>query len=226
MANIKNSSKLKTYSFSLLELLVVICIIATLAAMMLPSLSRAKEYAYEVSCKNNIRSIALGTRTYMMDFKNKLPAPASGYWLDDFSTTSYPYTNTLKVYLCPKSTTKIKSTANLNGGTDYYICGTVSDNDKNNGLGNSPYKIDISNPGNSPTMVAFRAAAATAKRCIYENMRGANTSPRRNHFGYFNYITIDNMRLERAKDLYGFFWLDNKRELVYVTQPQTYSYSY
>lgn len=217
---------MKEFKFSLIELLVVMSMIATLATMMLPSLSRAKEYAYDISCKNNLRQMGLAFKTYMLDNKNKFPAPASCYWMDDFSTTSYTYTNSLKLYLCPKSTTKIRSPEDLNGGTDYYTCGNASDNDPNMGGGNSPYKIDINNPGNSPSLQAFRQALASANRCIYENMRGAYNNYRRNHLGYFNYITIDNMRLEKTKNLYGFFVLDSKREIYYIIQNPTYSYPY
>lgn len=215
---------MRKFRFSLIELFVIISMIATLAAMMLPSLSRAKEYAYDVSCKNNLRNIGIGTKNYMLDNKNKYPSPE--YWLSDF-TPSYGYTNSLKIYICPKSTTKIRSASDLNGGTDYYTYGTVSDYDQDNGLGNSPYKIDMSNPGNVPTMIAFLSALTRIKHCIYENMRGENTNPKRNHLGYFNYILIDNLRLEKEKNLSGFFWLNHDGDFVDIgTGSSVYKYTY
>jgi prepilin-type N-terminal cleavage/methylation domain-containing protein len=71
--------------FTLIELLVVIAIIGVLAAMLLPSLHRAKEAAKSTECKNNLRQIGLALNLYVTDFA-KYPLAfyetPSGQWLE------------------------------------------------------------------------------------------------------------------------------------------------
>jgi prepilin-type N-terminal cleavage/methylation domain-containing protein len=59
--------------FSLVELLVVIAIVALLAALILPGLSRAREYAYFTSCKNSQRQISIACLLFASDNKGQLP---------------------------------------------------------------------------------------------------------------------------------------------------------
>ena len=81
-------------AFTLIELLIVIAIIATLVSMLLPSLSRAKQMAKSVMCLSNLRNFALAAHIYAESYDGTYPialyntsTPTNTSYAWDFITT-------------------------------------------------------------------------------------------------------------------------------------------
>src|SRR4051812_30416122 len=75
----------KQGGFTLIELLVVIAIIAILAAMLLPTLAKAKQKGQGVQCMNNHRQLCMAWRLYAEDNREVLV-----YASDDGTGNSNP----------------------------------------------------------------------------------------------------------------------------------------
>ncbi|HEX4646184.1 MAG TPA: prepilin-type N-terminal cleavage/methylation domain-containing protein, partial [Verrucomicrobiae bacterium] len=108
--------------FTLIELLIVIAIIAILAAMLLPALSRAKQRALALNCESNTKQLQLCWLLYAGDYNdaivsNAIDSPnawvsgAASQLANDLPGATnentmingilYRYNTSLKIYTCP-----------------------------------------------------------------------------------------------------------------------------
>jgi prepilin-type N-terminal cleavage/methylation domain-containing protein len=69
--------------FTIVELLVVVAIIASLVAFLMPALSRARAQALSVQCQSNLRQIGNALRAYANDFRDRYP--------DAYTTGNFGY---------------------------------------------------------------------------------------------------------------------------------------
>jgi prepilin-type N-terminal cleavage/methylation domain-containing protein len=101
--------------FTLIELLVVIAIIAILAALLLPSLARAKARAQRITCVSNLKQLGLAFTMWGQDHGDQYPSvvdPVEGgsktlmeTW-QHFMTLSFEL-STPKVLHCPSDGAKL-----------------------------------------------------------------------------------------------------------------------
>ncbi len=73
--------------FTLLELLVVTAILAILAALLFPVLSKSKQEAWQATCANNVRQLQMGWLMYSHDNSDILPHNSCG---DDGKSVENP----------------------------------------------------------------------------------------------------------------------------------------
>jgi prepilin-type N-terminal cleavage/methylation domain-containing protein len=68
-----SAMRMRKAGFTLIELLVVIAVIAVLMAILLPSLSRARESAKRAVCSGQVRQVGIAVLGYATDYENRMP---------------------------------------------------------------------------------------------------------------------------------------------------------
>lgn len=153
--------KKKKGSFTLIELLIVISIIAILAGLLLPALSKARDKAKSAACTGNLRNITLANIAYQGDY-NDYFAPsqsvASKTWavlLWDYlggqgtATWNVNWFQSLrrcKVLFCPgdkeicMTDGSARNTSHLSYGQNYYLTTYDSDFFGAEGTSKVPYR--------------------------------------------------------------------------------------
>jgi len=107
-------------AFTLLELLVVVAIVMVLLAILLPSLTKARELSRRVYCLNNLHQLGQGNTMYAGDYDgwlprrdqwwshdsiyNVTPGPgglAGGTWVNERVLSWLGYVNNYLTFYCP-----------------------------------------------------------------------------------------------------------------------------
>lgn len=95
----KEICQIQRRGFTLIELLVVISIISLLLAILMPSLSKAREQANRITCGANLKSIGLASLLYAEDNRNCLPAAYVMHWFRAVETGKLTNGNELAFHL-------------------------------------------------------------------------------------------------------------------------------
>jgi len=96
-------------AFTLVELLVVLAIIGILAALLLPTLGRAKRAAQTTACISNLRQLGIALTLYVQENEDRLPfcalLPSVNTNLPAITVPLMPYLKNKDGFRCPADKT-------------------------------------------------------------------------------------------------------------------------
>ena len=113
--------------FTLIELLVVLMIIGALTAILVPTLSRAKENAKKTKCLSNVRQLQIALQLYADSNDGRVPSreyEEGAVWVDRLE----PYYTNRKLLHCPTDKKDVDQSYLLNGFTDYFAMNSYASN--------------------------------------------------------------------------------------------------
>jgi prepilin-type N-terminal cleavage/methylation domain-containing protein/prepilin-type processing-associated H-X9-DG protein len=108
--------------FTLIELLVVIAMIAILAGMLLPSLSRANAKVKAAACLNNLRQWGLATQFYTLDNNDFLPSDGTPNPSASSTNTGWYVTLPRQLSVPPYHSMAWHTNASIDPGRSLWIC--------------------------------------------------------------------------------------------------------
>lgn len=136
-------------AFTLIELLVVIAIIATLAALLLPALSRAKESGRATACLSNLHQMGVALQIYVEENQNHMP------YMYDFNVSQIPtnppsvdvvlsnHLGNVKVLRCPSDDKQVYEQTHSSYFWSSYLNGQDADHLNALGITANPHQIPI-----------------------------------------------------------------------------------
>jgi prepilin-type N-terminal cleavage/methylation domain-containing protein/prepilin-type processing-associated H-X9-DG protein len=170
------SKRFPNRAMTLVELLVVIVIIATLIALLVPGLSKAKELAEAMKSTANLKEIAVSTLNWAAENNSKLPSPEypggmqppSGIPADKFFPKHY----------------------NL-GQSGLWLDGVVFA---------QIYLVEDPDTGQAPTSYNVTEDGAHLKGTFFESTRSVKKNPQETNWHRHSYAMNANLQYDRIYD--------------------------